>query len=401
MAVPTKVATKAATKSRSWQVLATGPFALRFPVPAFCSAIAVVLLLGCQPQPPAGGGEEAPVVRLREAPLVQFRGAGSASPDKPGDCDCNSPAHWDSETLYIFNSAGHPWRSSGPDLFHLQADYRRCEYDHPANGGRWIECTWKADDGLLYGWYHLEPRGVCARTQTNTSNVSLTAPRIGAVRSTDNGAAWQDLGIVLESLPALRCDTKNFYFAGGTGDFSVMLDGRKEFLYFFISTYAGEVAEQGVAVARMRWGVRDQPVGKVWKWYGGRWTEPGLGGHVALIMPAGIDWHRADADAFWGPSIHWNTHLRQYVILLNRAKDANWTQEGIYVSFSRDLANPAGWSPPQKILEGPGRDRWYPQVIGLDRSKRETDKLAGRVARLFVRGQSRWEILFLRPGEQP
>ena len=372
-----------------------------FGLPAFCFGAVLVLLLGCQSGPPAGGRAETPVVRLREASLVQFRGAGSASPDKPGDCDCNSPAHWDGDRLYLFNSAGHPWRSSGSDLLQLNQDYRRCEYDNQANGGRWIECTWKADNGVLYGWYHLEPRGVCAGGQTNSPKAHLTAPRIGAANSTDNGATWHDLGIVVESLPVLRCDTKNFYFAGGNGDFSVMLDGRKEFLYFFISTYAGEVAEQGVAVARMRWAERDQPVGRVWKWHNRRWGEPGLGGHVTPFMPARIDWLRADADASWGPSIHWNTHLRQYVMLLNRARDGDWTQEGIYVSFNRDPANPAGWSPPQKILDAPGRDRWYPQVIGLDGTRRETDKLAGRVARLFVRGQSRWEILFLQLKEQP
>jgi hypothetical protein len=75
---------------------------------------------------------------------------------------------------------------------------------------------------------------------------------------------------------------------------------------------------------------------------------------------------------------------------------------GLSVSFlSRDLANPEDWSPPLKMLDAPGKDRWYPQVIGLDRTRREKEKLAGRVVRLFVRGQSRWEILFLKPGEQP
>jgi hypothetical protein len=142
-------------------------------------------------------------------------------------------------------------------------------------------------------------------------------------------------------------------------------------------------------------------VGKVWKWHQGQWTEPGLGGRVTPIFPARIDWHRADADAFWGPSIHWNHHLRRYVILLNRAKDKDWTQEGVYVTFNRDLANPAGWSQPEKILDGQRRDHWYPQVIGLDSAKRETDKLAGKTARLFVRGQSRWEIVLLKPGESP
>lgn len=41
---------------------------------------------------------------------------------------------------------------------------------------------------------------------------------------------------------------------------------------------------------------------------------------------------------------------------------------------------------------------WYPQVIGT--AKGETDKLAGRKARLFLGGLSNLEIVFLRPGEK-
>jgi hypothetical protein len=149
----------------------------------------------------------------------------------------------------------------------------------------------------------------------------------------------------------------------------------------------------------MRYADRDRPVGKVWKWHAGSWREPGLGGRVTPIIAAAVDWHRAEADAFWGPSIHWNSHLREYVLLLNRAQDGNWTQEGLYVTFNRDLAAPAEWTQPRKILGGLGKDQWYPQVIGMDKGKRQTDKLAGRVARLFVRGQSRWEIYFLKSTE--
>src|SRR5256885_1433775 len=119
-----------------------------------------------------------------------------------------------------------------------------------------------------------------------------------------------------------------------------MLDQQKQFLYFFFSNYPADLSEQGVAVARMRWSDRDQPAGKVWKWHHADWREPGLGGHLSPILPARIDWHRADADAFWGPSVHWNTHLRQYVILLNRSKNGKFGQEGIYASFSHDLADP-------------------------------------------------------------
>ncbi|MBI4582961.1 MAG: hypothetical protein HY717_02910 [Planctomycetes bacterium] len=335
---------------------------------------------------PDGPGRELPTVILRDAPRLQF----------PAPTDCNSPTHWDGDTFYLFNSAGHPQRSSGSDLFHL-GPAAPSKYDNQVNGGRWIECTWKDDDGSLYGWYHHEPAGLCPGT-------SLTAPKIGAVVSSDNGARFQDLGIVLEARAGtLNCAAKNGYFAGGHGDFSVMLAARKEYFYFFFGSYAGDVSEQGVAVARMRYADRKSPAGKVWKWHQGGWGEPGVGGRLTPFFPAAVDWAREDADAFWGPSIHWNTHLNRYVILLNRTKDKpGWPQEGIYVTFNGDLDRPENWTKPVKIYNG---GRWYPQVIGLNKSKRETDKLAGQTARFFMRGEnnygeSRWEIVFLKPGEK-
>ena len=137
---------------------------------------------------------------------------------------------------------------------------------------------------------------------------------------------------------------------------------------------------------------------------------------TSYTYPAGVPifravdgWHDDErVDAYWGPSVHWNTHLEQYVMLLNRAIDKDWKQEGIYVSFSANLGDPDNWSSPRKILDreeiaqvpgmGPG---WYPQVMGTDAARRETDKLAGRVARLFVHGKSVWEIVFSKPGEKP
>ncbi len=378
--------------------MSISPFVRGLGLLAGCLTIAG-LGVACHSMHDPAGEKLQPTVAIRRAPLIQFRGAGSAAPEKPGECDCNNPAHWDGSTLYVFNSAGHPFRSAGRDVLNLKDDYRRCEYDNQAQGGRWIECTWKASDGYLYGWYHYEPRGVCPETPGVPAR-NLTAPKIGAATSTDNGATWHDLGIVLEAPPnTLNCETKNHYFAGGNGDFSVMLDAKQEYLYFIFSSYPNILAEQGVAMARMRWADRKQPRNKVWKWHAGRWDEPGIGGHVSTIFPVGTDWHRADADAIWGPSIHWNHYLHAYVVLLNRAKDGDWSQEGIYVSFTRELSNPSTWTKPQKIALSRDDLAWYPQVMGLDNSKLETDKLAGRVARLFIRGQSRWEITFLKPGE--
>lgn len=340
---------------------------------------------------PASQVRLSPSVTLRNAPFLQF----------PASVDCNSPAHWDGETLYLFNSAPQPYRSSGKSLGELSNPVP-ARYDNKVNGGRWIEATFKDDDGTLYGWYHHEPRAVC------TTRESLTAPRIGAVVSDDNGASWKDLGFVLEApADSLFCETENHYFAGGNGDFCVNLDPQRQYFYFFISTYHRNSAEQGVAVARLPYVDRKNPRDKVRKWHQGQWNEPGIGGHVTPIFPVHTDWNRKDADAFWGPSIHWNSHLNRYVMLLNRAIDKDWKQEGIYISFNESLEDPGGWSSPRKFLDpeemarvpkmGPG---WYPQVAGIETAKRETDKLAGRVARLFIHGKSVWEVVFSNPGEK-
>jgi len=180
-----------------------------------------------------------------------------------------------------------------------------------------------------------------------------------------------------------------------------MLDKQKKYFYFFISTYNTDVAEQGVSIARMRYADRDNPVGKVFKYCNGQWTEPGLKGHVTPIFNVTTDWYKKDADAFWGPSIHYNTYLKQYVMLLNRAINANWDQEGAYISFNPDLADTQGWSEPVKIVDAAEftGSKWYPQIIGTDKAARETDKRAGKTARLFVAGSSKWELVFLKPGE--
>jgi hypothetical protein len=353
-----------------------------------------------------GLAADAPTVRLRRGKLIRLPGAGEPGDPHAGDSDSNSPAHWDGSTFYLLNSAVASWRSSGPDLFHLNAAKRAVVFDRTISGGRWIESTWKAEDGTLYGWYHNEPSGSASKTSSQASRSHLTAPRIGAARLSDNGATWKDLGIVLEAPPGARQDTRNEYFAGGNGDFTVIADQRREYLYFLFSTYHRELAEQGVSIARMRYADRNRPAGRIWKWRAGRWAEPGVGGRVTPVFPAARDWHGDSPDAFWGASIHWNTHLQQYVALLNHAVDSGWKQEGIYFSFTRDLSDPNGWTQPQKLLDRQQivsdpvtPNGWYPQVIGVDRARQETDKLAGRAARLFIHGRSRWELEFVRQDE--
>jgi hypothetical protein len=362
----------------------------RYLVSVFCAFLALAGPVVSAKDPPSA------VIR----PAAPLRLPGVSNPEHQWDAyvDCNNPVHWDGPVMYIFSSAGHPWRSSGPDLLHLDPVSRRTAYDNEPgyNGGRWIEATFKHADGRLYGWYHREPAGVCGKDRP------LTAPQIGAVVSSDNGMHWKDLGIVLQApADSLDCATPNRYFASGNGDFSVIPGRDGRFLYFLISTYHRDVREQGFSLARMGMADLDAPVGKAFKWHQGEWREPGLGGHVTPVFPAAGDWHSLRVDAFWGPSVHWNSHLGEYVVLLNRARDKDWAQEGIYATFNADLAHPEDWSRPVKLLDAAQLElsKWYPQVVGVNAARRETDKLAGRTARLFVAGRSKWEIVFLKPGE--
>lgn len=327
-----------------------------------------------------------PILFLLSSTLTAFAQRAELRPAEPirlpGISDSNSPAHWKDGMIMIFQSMGLPLIATGTrqsDTLKARAVLLNSYTHYPL----WIEATWVDDDGTLYAWYHHE-QPVC--------NDLLVIPKIGALVSRDGGYSFSDLGIILESGYRPDCRSKQGFFAGGHGDFTVLLDRWRQYFYFYFTNYSGPLASQGVAVARMAFGERARPVGRLWKFYQDRWAEPGLGGQVTAILPARVSWSRLETDSFWGPALHWNTYLNQYVMLLNRSCCApGWPAEGIYISFNPDLSNPYAWTAPTKILNGE-EARWYPQVIGLE--PEQTDKIAGRVARFYMGDDSEWEIVF-------
>ena len=335
-------------------------------------------------------GAAVPRVELRPAPEM----------DLPGEVDSNSPAVWDlvggRDLLFVMTSmSGRPSRSWGRDLTSLRPA-RQVALDPWPDGGVWMEAILQDVDGTWYGYYHNElPATMCEGT-------SKVMPRIGAARSDDHGATWEPLGVILEAPPRqYDCTTENVYFVGGVGDFSVQLDAASRDVYFFYSLYVRSPAAQGVAVARLAWADRDRPTGKITVWRNGVWLPAVATSDQRWIYPppspvfrAAESWHDDDTvvDAFWGPSVHWNTYLEQYVMLLNRAKDESFRTEGIYISFAESLEDPSDWSAPAKILNG---GKWYPQVLGLDTGA-GTDKIAGEWARFFMMGSSSALIHFLK-----
>ncbi|MBI5766975.1 MAG: hypothetical protein HZA93_04220 [Verrucomicrobia bacterium] len=332
-----------------------------------------------------GGGLAAQEARVRPATEVSM----------PRTPDSNSPAFWRDGRLFWFGSHGSPWLSAGPDQFGPW-DTRAASVPSPDSSPKWIEAVWPDSDGVIFGWYHAEPVNLIAES-------TLTAPKVGAAVSFDGGYTMNDLGFILESGDPIDPTAQNGYFAGGHGDCSAVLDRSKKYFYFFFGNYGGAAETQGVCVARMAYEDRHNPSGKVWKYHNGAWQEAGRGGRVTPIFPVRKAWASRYPDAFWGPSVHWNTHLNCYVMLLNRAAGVpSWGQEGVYVSFCADLTKPETWSEPRKVLDraeigDPGS--YYPQVMGLESGG--TDRWAGETARLYVRGVSKWEIDFVAPETAP
>jgi hypothetical protein len=329
----------------------------------------------------------------------------------PGNVDSNSPLVWDLDEgqrrLFVLTShSGQPSVSSGPAIDRLSAATNITLLPHPGHGV-WMEAVVTDEVETWYGFYHNEwPATACGRDDR-------FVPRIGAALSTDRGASWHDLGIVLQATQnTTACDSPNRYVIGGVGDLSVMLDPDQKYLYIFYSQYQRQPESQGVAVARLLWADRDRPSGRVALWRNGTW-EPNAGRREFVsalpgamrrrewtypaatpLVSTGQAWHDPDekVDAFWGPAVHWNTALEQYVMLLNRAKDENYAQEGVYVSFAPSLDDPSLWSTPQKLLSG---GKWYPQVVGSTLGT-GTDKIAGATARFFMSGRSDWMIHFVK-----
>jgi hypothetical protein len=298
-------------------------------------------------------GQTVPLFSVREAPALRMPGVVHV-PNEDWGVDGNSPAVRDADgNLILFNSLSFPWRSTGPDLFNMnRSEPVTVNNRDEIEGGLWLEALYRDADGTLFGWFHNE-------FTTGCEIMSLGAPRIRQMVSRDDGKTWDDLGIVIAAPDEyFNCDTGNMYFTG--------LD----------------------------------PTGKVTNWHQGGWSQPAVGGKLSPILPPKVSWHESNLDAFWGPAIHYNVYLDQYVMLLNHAIGASWATEGFYISFNPDIENPEGWSTPQRLPVEPDSPlQAYPQIFGIEEDG--TDRLARQVGRLFLQGLSKYEIVFWQPLVKP
>lgn len=350
-----------------------------------------------------GGNMRETLVRSVCAVLVGFICLGTGSPEQtfrlptlnliatskmtfPADTDSNSPAFWKNGKFHIIVSNERPRRAVGPSLEELGTPQVGSFLN--ASGLRWIEGVFHRQH-VTYGIYHLET------THTECEGRPYyRVPEIGLAKSYDDGLHWIDLGIVLsESIPDLSCEaTINRFFPGSVGDPSWYVDVKRGYAYILFSAYSQDIEQQGVQIARIAISDFESPVGKVWRWTGNMWDAPGLNGAGQPVLKPENSWHSHRADGFWGPSVHYNTYLEAFVILMSRTLNHDFDQDGNYVAYATDIGNPLTWTTPRKFLSGE-ESSWYPQVIGA-KEMRGTDSLAGQTSRLFLHGQSEWLLHF-------
>ncbi len=348
-------------------------------VAVLCAALFVTLRGQSQPAEARRAREGGPAAGLVRASRIVM----------PGAVDSNVPLAWELvdgrwQLFALTSFGGIPTRHAGSALDQMQPAGPLTIAPHPGDGV-WIESVVPDGHGTWYGYYHHErPAVACGRADR-------FLPRLGAVRSTDRGATWEHLGFILEAPgDTAACASTNLFVLGGVGDVSAVLDRTSTNLFLYVSQYPKTPADQGIAVARLAWADRDTPVGRVDVWRGGAWIPAPAAG-TPLVAPS-RPWHDGQiaADVFWGPSIHWNRYLEQYVMLMNRAANERFDNEGIYVSYAPGLDDPRRWSAPRKILNGGG---WYPQVAGLEPAA-GTDREAGQRARFLLTGRSDYVIEF-------
>ena len=300
----------------------------------------------------------------------------------PGEVDSSNPAVWSlvdgAQRLFVISSwGGVPTRASGSSLSALHAEGPVGFITHPGNGV-WMEAIVPDESGAWYGYYHHErPADLCGRPDRQL-------PRIGAMRSTDQGRTWEDLGIVIDAPPdSEACDSANRFVLGGIGDVTAALDRDGQDLYLYFSQIRTQPAFRKASPWRGSPGpIATRRSGKVTSGTTARGCQrPDVGRHrLGYIRPG----HRSSRQAnpfttiderrrVLGPSIHWNTYLEQYVMLAQSREGRSIQSGGHLRLVLADTFATAGWSAPVKLRSG---GKWYPQVIGEEAGSR-TDRPPG------------------------
>jgi len=369
--------------------------------------------------------------------------------------DCNMAETWIGDTLRIFpGKYGEDPVWGGPSHELKFADGKHAdevflrrfeEFKEPImppndpigkpglHGAVWFETVYQLPEDrtgkTLYALYHNENYPVTLPYDSSTGvgyidyrwPEGLTGPqspaavcRIGIMKSVDGGHSWENKGIVLEDLQPrmiLKPFNTSKTFAGGVGDPSAIASGDHLFIFYGEYGYPGiydstkydaktEWAGQCISIASIPLKDLDDPVGKVKRWNGNSFSAAydDIGKPVAsLQIPIENGGGAASSPGggfHWGPSVSWNTYLKQWVMLMGHVTGSSWKGSKIFISFNpnKDLGkgnNSQQWSKPKLLLDKPGHTIWYPSLQPTqskdDVANKYTCLQLGQTARLFYK----------------
>jgi len=368
--------------------------------------------------------------------------------------DCNMAEAWVGDTFRIFPGkyGEDPLWGNARDLKYADGKHaeeafasKASDFTEPVmpknvpvgtpglHGAVWFETVYQdptdKSGRTLYAVYHNEnyPATLPYDSATGEGYIDkkwpqgLTGPtspaavcRIGIMKSTNGGKAWENKGIFIEDLqPRLIMKPHNTSktFAGGVGDPSAVASGDYLYLFYGEYGYPGQYEEkaydaqkewsgQCISVARIRLSDLDNPVGKARRWDGKGFNAPhnGIGAPIAALQiprEAGGGAASSPTGGFhWGPSVSWNTYLNGWVMLMGKVTGSSWAGSSIHISFNphKDLGEAMQsqtWSKPKLLLDKPGYFLWYPSLQPMntpdDVANKHTCLRLGQRARLFVK----------------
>jgi hypothetical protein len=186
------------------------------------------------------------------------------------------------EGLFAYEANGATWTWLGSDLDHLQrlggsAIDRGNDFD---SCGAWLNAVY-ADGSTIKGWYHAERD--CAYPTTHKS--------IAYAQSGDGGRTFQKIDYPGNQVLTAdsQCLDPNYPAADtdDAGDHSIIHFGSYYYMYY-LATCLNDTLNWHIEVAR-------SPVGQggpgTWsKYYGGSFSQPGLGGQASALSGIGFSW---------------------------------------------------------------------------------------------------------------
>jgi hypothetical protein len=166
--------------------------------------------------------------------------------------------------------------------------------------GKMVASTFPSDTGrsayyILGGmWYDSTERKLYAPSHVEANRYETGVERqIHLVSSTDKGLTWKYEGLLISrdnpANPNYPTEFSGLFWNGGDGDHHLYVDSRGGYIYLYsmhwITNKSGFKDTQFFIRFRVaRCAIADKMApGKWWRFYNGKWNEPGVGGKASYV----------------------------------------------------------------------------------------------------------------------